>query len=327
MKSVPWFEDDFKKFQDLWAGKKWPHALLLTGKPGCGLEDFSHQLGRAILCENSDLTICGICRNCQLSSQEVDTHPDNDWIKPEDNIIKVEQIRHLQQQLIKKPAYGQYRVINITQAHLMNESAANALLKMLEEPNQAVYFILTSTESSLLKPTIKSRLQRYPLTMNLNQIKKWYQSQLQQTDIPFENLIKLSNGAPINMLKIQQDKSILEIRNKILEPIEHKAHFFDAVEYLVVVDQEWVIYWWLLIVTDLIRLKLNTSSPDLLANEDKKESLQAFAKVYDVSIFFATYQQLLKIKKMLSQHVNLNKQLMYEHLWLILFGEKHALEC
>ena len=155
MISTPWFEDEFKKLQGLWTSGKWPHALLLTGKSGSGLELFSKQLSVAILCEQPHLSSCGKCQSCRLSNQEGNTHPDNTWIVPEDNTIKVEQIRSLYQQLMKKPAYGRCRVINITQVHLMNESASNALLKMLEEPNHAVYFISVSY-THLTLPTIYS---------------------------------------------------------------------------------------------------------------------------------------------------------------------------
>lgn len=71
---------------------------------------------------------------------------------------KVEQMRSIRQELYKKAFGGSSRVVMITDAHLMNDSAVNAMLKMLEEPPEGTFFLLTGIEQRIL-PTIRSRCQ------------------------------------------------------------------------------------------------------------------------------------------------------------------------
>ena len=71
---------------------------------------------------------------------------------------KVEQMRMIRQELSKKAFGGNNRVVVITDAHMMNDSAVNAMLKMLEEPPEGTFFLLTGIEQRIL-PTIRSRCQ------------------------------------------------------------------------------------------------------------------------------------------------------------------------
>ena len=71
---------------------------------------------------------------------------------------KVEQMRMIRQELSKKAFGGNSRVVVITAAHMMNDSAVNAMLKMLEEPPEGTFFLLTGIEQRIL-PTIRSRCQ------------------------------------------------------------------------------------------------------------------------------------------------------------------------
>lgn len=71
---------------------------------------------------------------------------------------KVEQMRTIRQELSKKAFGGNNRVVVITDAHMMNDSAVNAMLKMLEEPPEGTFFLLTGIEQRIL-PTIRSRCQ------------------------------------------------------------------------------------------------------------------------------------------------------------------------
>jgi DNA polymerase-3 subunit delta' len=86
-------------------------------------------------------------------------HPDVIHIKPTGVTIKIAQIRALCEALSMKPYEARMRVVIITDAHAMNPSAGNALLKMLEEPPDHTILILTAPQSVDLLPTIVSRCQ------------------------------------------------------------------------------------------------------------------------------------------------------------------------
>jgi DNA polymerase III subunit delta' len=80
-------------------------------------------------------------------------------IQPEGGVIKIAQIRNLCRILSMKPFEGQMRVAILIDAHLMNPSAGNALLKILEEPPEQTLLILTAGQVSDLLPTLVSRCQ------------------------------------------------------------------------------------------------------------------------------------------------------------------------
>jgi DNA polymerase-3 subunit delta' len=127
---------------------------------------------------------CGECSSC--FHIEAETHPDFIAVEPEGTMIKIGQIRALQEQVQLKPVAGHYRFVILNEAELMSEEAANALLKGLEEPPGQTILILVTSKLYAMLPTIVSRCQKIrfnPLTdqqvtMLLKQKKSYDPSQL-----------------------------------------------------------------------------------------------------------------------------------------------------
>ncbi len=154
-----------------------PHAILFTGIEGVGKKDAATVFAMACNCtgekhRRSDQFIdnssskkdlpaavnpCGCCRSCRKI--ESGNHPDIIRIKPSGAFIKINQIRGFCDTLAMKPYEARVRVVIISDAHAMNPSAGNALLKMLEEPPDSSILILTACQTSDLLPTIVSRCQ------------------------------------------------------------------------------------------------------------------------------------------------------------------------
>ena len=154
-----------------------PHALLFTGIEGVGKKDAATAFAMACNCtgekrRRSDQFIdnssskknlpaavnpCGSCRSCRKI--ESGNHPDIIQIKPSGAFIKIDQIRGFCDTLAMKPYEARVRVVIISDAHAMNPSASNALLKMLEEPPDRSILILTACQISDLLPTVVSRCQ------------------------------------------------------------------------------------------------------------------------------------------------------------------------
>ena len=101
---------------------------------------------------------CGVCAACRKIQSG--THPDVHWIEPAGAAIKIAQIRELAERVALKPYEAKYRAIIMVAAHKMNPSAANALLKLLEEPPERTLFILTAPQPGDLLPTVASRCQQ-----------------------------------------------------------------------------------------------------------------------------------------------------------------------
>lgn len=134
------------------------HAYLFSGREGIGKKRVAVEFACLLNCpsptEEHDRS-CPVCRRIVAEK-----HPDVTIERPEKDIIRIERIRELQGRFRYAPVEGRYRVAIIDDAHLMNRSAQNALLKILEEPPPARILILVSSKPLLLLPTVRSRCRR-----------------------------------------------------------------------------------------------------------------------------------------------------------------------
>lgn len=130
------------------------HSYLFVGIEGIGKKLFAKELAKAELCTN-DEKLCNNCKSClEFDSSN---HPDFMIIEPENNSIKIEQIRKMQKAILEKPIVSDKKVYIIDDADCMTQEAQNCLLKTLEEPPEFVIIILIGSNESAFLNTIKSR--------------------------------------------------------------------------------------------------------------------------------------------------------------------------
>lgn len=144
------------------------HGLLLAGPAQIGKRAVADALAQRLLCTDAQgpQMACGQCRGCRFS--HAGSHPDLLRIGLEVNPktgkmrqeVVVEQIRRLGEWFSLTPQLGGAQAAIIDPADALNASAANALLKTLEEPLPGRYLLLISAEPSRLSATIRSRCQR-----------------------------------------------------------------------------------------------------------------------------------------------------------------------
>ena len=139
------------------------HAYLFTGPSGVGKTTLARALAAALLCQEQPGSPCGTCRACSLVASG--NHPDLHVVEPEEEgaRLKIEPIRDLQHQLALTPVEARWRVAILRPFDDATTSAANALLKTLEEPPSYVVLIVLATDADRLLPTIVSRCQQVPL--------------------------------------------------------------------------------------------------------------------------------------------------------------------
>ena len=160
---LPWQSSQWQHLEALSQSGRLPHAVVLTGARGIGKLRFGLALAQKLLCAQPvSGTACGECRQCGFL--RAGTHPDFKLVTPEEagKQIKVAQVRELVDFLIHTPQQGGYKVTVIQPAEAMNISAANALLKSLEEPADNTLLILITDAPSRLLATIRSRCQAIP---------------------------------------------------------------------------------------------------------------------------------------------------------------------
>jgi len=137
-----------------------PHAFLFVGPEGIGKRSFANTFAQALLCDRvpeAELDPCQLCPSClQVAAG---THPDILRVaKPEDkHDLSIKLIRDLCLDLGLKPSNGRRKVAIIDDADDLNDEAANAFLKTLEEPPPGSVLILIGTSAEVQLDTIVSR--------------------------------------------------------------------------------------------------------------------------------------------------------------------------
>ncbi|MCB5160368.1 DNA polymerase III subunit delta' [Marinomonas algarum] len=195
-----WLIPALQQIQTLKSQSRLSHALLITGADGVGQESLAREVVKDLMCESQQGKACGLCHSCQL--MKADSHPDFRVLEGETGTIKVDQIRLLVKQISQKPQVGKNKVVLITHAQAMNINAANAVLKALEEPADHTFFVLTSSQSSQLLPTIRSRclLVKVP-TPTTRDVAEWLQQDASLQ--PLSQLFWLTTQ-PYRLLALEQ---------------------------------------------------------------------------------------------------------------------------
>ncbi|MCL6620925.1 MAG: DNA polymerase III subunit delta' [Syntrophobacterales bacterium] len=140
------------------------HAYLFVGPEGVGRAAAATALAARLNCAGPtpEGEACGVCPSCRRLA--AGTHPDFYLLRPTSEgrqpQIKIEQIREFRQLTAYPPVGGGWRVALIKPAAALNDAAANALLKTLEEPPPRHLIILAAAQEGDLFPTLVSRCQK-----------------------------------------------------------------------------------------------------------------------------------------------------------------------
>ena len=152
-----------RRLRRMTAADRLPHALLFCGPAGVGKRRTARVLARTLLCASGSDVPCGHCDACRTMAAGV--HPDYFEITPEARgksaaMIRTDAVREILVAASGMPVSAQRRIILIDGAECMNETAANRLLKTLEEPAGEILFILVTCAYDAVLPTIRSRAVR-----------------------------------------------------------------------------------------------------------------------------------------------------------------------
>lgn len=138
------------------------HAYLISGSTAADRQALADAIAAAVVCEAGSGDACGHCRACTLA--EGGNHPDISHWTADGATFKIAQALALQAAAWVRPLMAARKVFVVEDAGVMTTEAANALLKLLEEPPGAALFLLLAPAARVLLPTITSRVQ--PLTLH-----------------------------------------------------------------------------------------------------------------------------------------------------------------
>jgi len=132
-------------------------SLLFWGEESVGKMTTAEEFSKALLCsDRNGWERCGKCNSCEMIKKGY--HPDLMIIEPEEESVKIEQIRQGLKFLFYHPQISSLKILIIDQADKMTEDCQNALLKTLEEPRENNLIILVTSAPKRLLTTIRSRV-------------------------------------------------------------------------------------------------------------------------------------------------------------------------
>lgn len=141
--------------QDVQSGQP-AHAYLLAGPATRCKQEAVEAFSQALLCLGAEAgESCNSCDSC--SAWDHRAHPDYHSLAPEGSSLKIEQIRQWQPFFSYRPQLGRRQVFLLSAPELLTGTAANSLLKILEEPLPQTVFLLTTEDERALLPTLVSR--------------------------------------------------------------------------------------------------------------------------------------------------------------------------
>lgn len=192
------------------------HAYLFVGPESVGKRTLASRFAQALSCEAADKPgeLCGVCRACRLVPEG--TFPDVEHLAP-DPSIQVDDVRALKRRLALAPYEGPWRIALLENFHLASISAANAMLKTLEEPADKVVLLLTATAQEQLLSTVVSRCEVIPLRgVNTATLSLALQDRAVEPE-KADMLAVLSEGRPGRALRWESEPELFERRSEALE--------------------------------------------------------------------------------------------------------------
>jgi len=294
-----------------------PHALLFYGPEGCGKDATAIWVAQLLNCQSSQAGVCGVCDACHKIARL--QYPDVKFIFPtpsaanqknsdvnnlraeiaenpyrrtsfegKNTFIGIDTVRELKQEARFKLYEGKKKIYIISQAEQMRPEAANALLKILEEPPDNLMLILTTSRIYRILPTIKSRCQLIPFrSLQEEQIFPLIQQYAANIDENRLRLIVRLAGYNLKNVFDFLESDVIEMRDLAVEflrkivRIQHSHELMILVESVVSQRERekarqmlWFLMLWF---QDALYLQKFGESADL-KNLDLKKNLTEFLK-------------------------------------------------
>ncbi|MCA9999311.1 MAG: DNA polymerase III subunit delta' [Anaerolineales bacterium] len=306
------------------------HAYLLSGPTQVGKTMLARTFAQALNCLAEEATArpCGVCRACQLIA--ADRHPDVRLVEPDVTgrgtaVLRIDQIRQLQQDLSLSAYEGRYKVAIVTRFDAANVNAANAFLKTLEEPPPDVVLLLTAVSADTLLETITSRCRTVSLRpLPAEQIRDSLQTRWHVPADQATLLAHLADGRLGWAITAWQDKTILQTRGQQLGQLweginGRRVERFALADKLsrqnegvVPTLQTWLSWW-----RDLLVLAQHKGSERVppLTNLDELERLGELTAVWSRPQILHSLQQTNNAIWQIQR--NANTRLVLENLFLV----------
>jgi DNA polymerase-3 subunit gamma/tau len=262
------------------------HAYLFSGPRGSGKTTIARLFAKAINCQSpkNGFEPCNECSSCQ----EIMAGKSIDLVEIDAaSHTGVDDVRQLIEGIKFAPVKSKYKIFIIDECHQLSKSAANALLKTLEEPPAHAIFLLATTESHKMIPTILSRCQKFDFKrLQISEIKKKLEFIANKENVKFDesslSLIALNSRGSFRDAESLLDECLSFSGSKSLIKAEDIEELLGMVEVSEISQ-----------FVDLLIAKNTKEAVAFLAKVmEKGVDLQEFAKTL---VFYLRQELLLKI--------------------------------
>jgi len=198
-------ENLFERLRPLALGSRLSQVFIVYGKRGIGKATFLMRLAALIYCD--ERSACGACPGCHMVISGI--HPDVFIVDSDEKQLKVDHAKEVSEHL--SYTASQARIVIIEDIDRMNEQGVNRLLKVLEEPPEGSYVMMSTSRLDALLPTLKSRTLKLLMPPpSPEDIRSWIQeNKLDLKGLDFNELCLRSGQSPggiLELLERENDK-------------------------------------------------------------------------------------------------------------------------
>ncbi|MFC3022902.1 DNA polymerase III subunit delta' [Vibrio zhugei] len=317
---APWLDAAWHDWQTRLKNNTFSHATLVHSQQDLGIYSLAEQFGQALMCTTSDSEPCGFCHGCSL--MQSGNHPDYHVVRPEKEgkSITVEQIRACNRWAQASSQMSGYRLIIIEPADAMNESAANALLKTLEEPSSHCVFVLLTQHINHLLPTIISRCQVLAIAEPTAQvISQWLEQQIQQP-IP-DYAAHLNGNSPLQTQSFIESKGIEEYANieaAFLRAANGDISAATECTRLLTASPRERLQWLWFLISDAQKVHFGIKQRECVPGATQLAEVLSYERLYRCG------QDIIKLNEQLREFTGLNSELLIMD-WLMNINEDTCL--
>lgn len=313
--SLPWLRENWQQVLREQQQGKLAHAYCVPWQVDLGSAALLDEWIKLLLCTQPLKRACGQCKSCLL--HKAGNHPDYYVIgSNEGRAISVDQIRELLSKLQHTPNQAGAKVVWLQDAEKLSVTAANALLKTLEEPTRDTYFLVTPERVERLLPTLRSRMQLIRLNApTASEIEQWLAQQLQR-------ILSEEEVAACRRYR-QRPLALLEWAKTGDYPRDYVGELSAAVcsgaalpscgkadwQLWLQATEEWL--------QELMRVQQGLAEPQLLMPE-RRDAHQQFLrqKNYHVTDLSSWLQLCYAIRQQTNEQSGLNGPLLLQELWM-----------
>lgn len=311
MKWYPWLRPPFEQLVTSYQAGRGHHALLLQALPGMGGDALLYALCRYLMCRQPEgHKSCGHCHSCQL--MQAGTHPDYYTLVPDKgkSALGIDAVREVNEKLYERSRLGGAKVVWISDAALLTDAAANALLKTLEEPPENTWFFLACQEPARLLATLRSRCRLYHLAPPAESYGlAWLEREVRLEQNALLAALRLSANAPAAALELLEE-SRWASRQQLIQTLANVLTDGDWLTLLPILNHEQAavrLHWLASLLLDAQKRQQGIA---LVSNPDAWTLINQLAHALPASRLRAIARDVSACREQLLSVVGVNRELL-----------------